>query len=125
MRMDKAWGPIHKCPTGDRGGYYEVEFDAGRRPLDLVVAGGEPLLLGGHRWARLIDHEAEVPAPAAALAEVEKEWFRERFFAPPDTQFHGIDDQQFDRVWAHFEDLPPFFAAAAAEGKGVVCAVSL
>jgi hypothetical protein len=125
LQMDKAWEPIHKCLTGDRGGYYEVDFDAGKHPLNLVVAGGEPLLVGGHRWAGLIDHETEVPALAAALAGVKKAWFRKRFFALPATQFHGIDDQEFDWAWAHFEDLPPFFAAAAAKGKGVVCTISL
>src|SRR5262245_48136268 len=125
VQMDKAWEPIHKCLTGDRGGYYEVDFDAGKYPLNLCVAGGEQLLQAGHRWAGLIDHELEVPALAVALAKVKKAWFRKRFFALPNKQFHGINDEEFDWVWAHFEDLPPFFAKAAAKGKGVVCTISL
>jgi len=125
VMMDKAWEPIHKCLNGDRGGYYDVDFGAGKYPLDMLVAGGEQLLVDGHRWAGLINHETEVPALAVALAKVKKATFRKRFFALPDKQFHGINDEEFDWVWAHFEDLPPFFAKVAAKGHGVICTISL
>src|SRR5262245_44391891 len=68
VQMDKAWEPIHKCLTGDRGAYYEVDFGAGKYPLNLLT-GGEQLLQHGNRWAGLIAHEWEVPDLAAALAK--------------------------------------------------------
>src|SRR5207244_1104182 len=87
--MDKAWEPIHRCLTGDDGAAHHLDFEAGEYPLNLAILGGEQLLEEGYRSAALIP-AADVPAVADALAGVERDWFRERFFALPDTQFHKI-----------------------------------
>jgi Domain of unknown function (DUF1877) len=121
--MDKAWEPIHRCLTGDDGAAHRLDFEAGEYPINMAVLGGEPLLEEGYRSAALIP-AADMPAVAAALAGVKRDWFRERFFALPDTQFHEINEEIFEWVWAHFEDLPPFFAKAAAESSAVICTIS-
>ncbi len=121
--MDKAWEPIHRCLTGDSDPAGGLDFEAGEPPLALCVLGGEQLLARGYRSAGLVFAE-EVPEVAVALSGVTREWFRERFFALPDTQFHEINEEIFEWVWAHFEDLPPLFAKAAAAGSAVVCTIS-
>jgi hypothetical protein len=121
--MDKAWEPIHRCLTGDHGAAHELDCGAGAYPLNLCVMGGEQLLQEGHRTAALVAAD-DVPAVAAALAGIRRDWFRERFFAMPDNQFHEIDEESFEWAWAHFEALPPFFAKAAEAGSAVVCTIS-
>lgn len=121
--MDKAWEPIHRCLTGDTGAAHHFDFEAGEYPLNLAVLGGEQLLKEGHRSAALI-LAGDVARVATALAGVEKDWFEQQFFALPDTQFHEINEEIFEWVWAHFEDLPPFFAEAAANDSAVVCTIS-
>lgn len=121
--MDKAWEPIHRCLTGDLGAAHHLDFEAGEPPLNLCVLGGEQLLEGGYRSAGLV-LAPDVPEVAAALSAVKRDWLRERFFALPDNQFHEIEEEVFDWVWAHFEDLPPFFGRAAAAGNAVICTIS-
>jgi hypothetical protein len=123
VAMDKAWEPIHRCLTGDfqPTGYFDV--DAGERPLKLCVMGGEHLLSEGQRTLVLVSAE-DVPAVAAALANVTKDWFRERFFSLPDAQFHTIDEEACEWAWAEFEQLPPFFAKVAETGRAVMCTIS-
>jgi hypothetical protein len=121
--MDKAWEPIHRCLTGDADASRGFDMDAGAFPLKLCVMGGEQLLNDGYRTAMLVTAE-EVRAVAVALASVRKEWFRERFFALPDNQFHEIDEEAFEWAWAEFEALPPFFAKVAASGSAIICTIS-
>jgi hypothetical protein len=123
VEMDKAWEPIHRCLTGDYAPAHELDFEAGDYPLKLCVLGGDQLLEEGYRTAAVITAE-HVPAVASALAAVSKDWFRERFFALPDNQFHEINEEMFEWTWAHFEDLPPFFAEAAAKRCAVICTIS-
>jgi hypothetical protein len=123
VEMDKAWEPIHRCLTGDMGAAHELDMDAGEFPLKLCVMGGRQLLQEGYRTAALVTAE-HVAAVAAALRRVSKEWFRDRFFALPDNQFHEIDEPSFEWAWEAFESLPPFFAEVAEQGKAIVCTIS-
>jgi hypothetical protein len=123
VQIDKAWEPIHRCLTGDHGAAHQFDPGAGEYPLKLCVLGGEHLLSGWARTAALIAAK-EVPVLAVALASLRKEWLRERFFALPGTQFHEIDEDTFEWTWAHFQDLPLFFAKAAETGDAVLCTVS-
>lgn len=123
VAMDKAWEPIHRCLTGDTGAAHEFDLNAGEYPLKLCVMGGEQLLKDGYRSAALIAAK-DVPAVAVALASISKDWFRGRFFALPDNQFHEINEEAFEWAWAWFENLPPFFAKAAEQGSAVICTIS-
>jgi hypothetical protein len=121
--MDKAWEPIHRCLTGDTGAMHEFDVNAGEYPLKLCVMGGEQLLHEGSRTAALVA-VGDVRAVAVALAGIREDWFRERFFALSDNQFHEIDEEAFEWVWGEFEALPPFFAHAAELGSAIICTIS-
>ena len=123
VEMDKAWEPIHRCLTADGAAAHELDVTAGEYPLNLCILGGKQLRLEGHRTAAVVAAE-DVPAVAAALARVTKHWFRTRFFAIPDDQFHEIDEQSFEWAWGEFESLPAFFAEVAEYGGAVVCTIS-
>lgn len=122
VSIDKEWEPIHRCLTGDVDPS-QMDPSAGGSPLNLCVLGGEHLMMGWVHTAVLIG-ATEVASVAAALKGVRKEWFRERFFALPGGQFHEVDEDNFEYVWAHFEDLPPFFARVAETGLSVLCSIS-
>jgi Domain of unknown function (DUF1877) len=123
LGIEKMWVPIHRCLTGDYGPGYEVYFAAGEPPLNLAVLGGEPMLRGGHRTLSLVCPE-EVAQVGEALASVSKEWFRERFMALPDDQYHEISLEQCNAVWEQFERLTAFYATAARDGMAVICTIS-
>ena len=123
IQMDKTWEPIHRCLTGDLGGAGELDFDAGDYPLKLCVLGGDQLLEEGYRTAS-VKRVIEVRDIATALAGISPEWFRERFFTLPKTQFHEITEEIFEWVWEDFQKLPPFFSKAAATGYAVICTIS-
>jgi Domain of unknown function (DUF1877) len=98
-------------------------YRAGRLPIKLCVLGGRQLLRHGYRTASLIDAR-KVPGVAKALAKIDKAWLGERFFALPDTQFHGINEEMFEWSWEHFQMLPPFFDKVASAGNAVICTIS-
>ncbi len=123
IELDKAWEPIHRCLTGDTRAAHEFDLNAGEYPLKLCVMGGEQLLKDSYRTAALVAAK-DVGAVAIALASISKDWFRGRFFALPDNQFHEISEEIFEWAWAHFEDLQPFFAKAAEQGSAVICTIS-
>ncbi len=123
LGIEKAWLPIHRCLTGDHGPGYEVYIGAGEPPLNFAVLGGEPMLRGGHRSLSLVWPE-EVSQAAEALASVSKEWFRERFMALPDDQYHEISEEMCNEVWRQFERLTAFYAIAARDGMAVLCTIS-
>jgi hypothetical protein len=119
--MDKAWEPIHRCLTGDRTP--DLYPPGGPMPLKLVVLGGRQIFRLGYRTASMVDAD-KVPRVAKALAKIDQAWLSERFFKLPDTQFHEIDDVTFGWVWEHFQELPPFFARAAADKNAAICTIS-
>jgi hypothetical protein len=120
VEMDKAWEPIHRCLTGNRG---PLNFTYGPMPLKLAVLGGRQIFRHGYRTASLVDAD-KVPRVAKALAKIDRAWMHERFFALPDTQFHEINEEMFEWMWEHFEMLPPFFGKVASEGNAIVCTIS-
>jgi Domain of unknown function (DUF1877) len=123
LGIEKMWVPIHRCLTGDHGPGYSVDIHAGEPPLHFAVMGGEPMLRGGHCSLSLVWPE-EVSQVAEALASVSREWFRERFMALPDDQYHEISERECDAVWEQFERLAAFYAVAARDGMAVLCHIS-
>jgi hypothetical protein len=121
VQMDKAWEPIHRCLTGNRG--RDLMFTYGPTPLKFAVLGGRQILRHGYRSASLVDPD-KVPRVAKALAKIDRTWMRERFLSLPDKQFHEINEEMFEWMWEYFEMLPPFFAKAASEGNAVICTIS-
>jgi hypothetical protein len=123
LDMDKLWEPIHRCLTGDYAPAHELNFEAGESPLNLAILGGEQLLEEGYRTLSLVTAE-DVPRVAQALASVSKAWFRERFMALPNNQYHEITEDMGEWVWRHVEQLAKFYASAACQGCAVLCTIS-
>jgi hypothetical protein len=123
LDMDKLWEPIHRCLTGDYAPAHHLDFEAGEPPLNLAVFGGEQLLEEGYRTLSLVSAE-QVPQVAEALAEVNEDWFRERFMALPDNQYHEITEVMCEWVWNHMQKLAKFYTSAARRGCAVLCTVS-
>jgi hypothetical protein len=127
VALDKLWEPIHRCLTADYQAGGRLDFQAGAFPLNHCVLGGEPLYEGfgrNNRTAALV-YSDQVPAVAAALAEIDAAWLRQRFFAIPDRQFHEIDESACRHVCYCIQELlVPLFAEAATRGFAVVCTIS-
>ncbi len=123
LGIEKMWVPIHRCLSGDNGPGYDVNPGAGEPPLNLAVLGGEPMLRGGHRTLTLVQSD-EVPGVAEALASVREQWFRERFMALPDDQYHEISEMVLGAVWDEFRRLTEFYADAARREMAVLCTIS-
>jgi hypothetical protein len=123
LDMDKLWKPIHRCLTGDYTPAHELDFEAGEPPLNLAVLGGEQLLEEGYRSLALVSAE-QVSQVAVALTAIGKDWFRERFMALPDNQFHEITEDMCEWVWEHVQQLARIYASAARRGCAVLCTVS-
>jgi hypothetical protein len=122
VAMDKAWEPIYRCFNGI---WCDDLWFKKRSPLlSLCVHGGDQLIRAGRRTASLVASE-RVPGVARALAKVEKKWFRKQFFLlPRKGLFHAIDEETFEWVWAHYLELPPFYAEVAEQGSAVICTIS-
>lgn len=123
LNIDKLWEPIHRCLTGDYAPAQQLDFEAGEYPLKPAVLGGEQLLEGGYRSLALIQVD-QVPDVAVALAAVDRGWFRERFMALPDNQYHEITGDMCALVWEHLLQLTQLYASAARRGCAVLCTIS-
>jgi len=123
LAMDKLWEPIHRCLTGDYASAHRLNFGAGAYPLKFAVLGGAYLLEEGYRSLQYVCSD-EVPDVAAALAALDREWFRKRFFALPPNQYHPITDEWFTEVWEQVQKLTAFYHKVAARRHVAFCTIS-
>ncbi|MEV6211333.1 DUF1877 family protein [Kitasatospora sp. NPDC051914] len=115
---DKAWDAIHRCLADGR-----LTHDGGSYPLSYAVLGGLPLHDGDDHVVVHVT-AAEVADIAAAMADLDDAWLRERFFALDPEDYDGArdeDDFAYTRHW--FGGLRAFYATAAANGRSVVFTV--
>jgi hypothetical protein len=116
--LDKSWDGIHRTLNDDNTPGGMLDDEAGDWPLCLIVLGGESLYGADDEHVFLIRPD-EVAELASALHGIDEGWARKRFFALQEC-FNGIDEDSFGYVWGYLEDVPGFFARAAAEGRAVV-----
>ena len=128
--MDNSWDAIHQA-LGDSP------------PLDKFIFGGRFIERG--KCAICLVTPEEAAAAAAAAEGKDQAWFRERFFREPRrfnarrplSAFHWLNDRlclprpgnpddedHVEHAWSWFQDMPGFFARAAAAGKWVVVSVN-
>jgi uncharacterized protein DUF1877 len=108
------WDPIHRCVTDG-----ELDPAGGDFPLNHAVLGGKQLLKGADYTAVLIRPDM-TRFIADALAELEEDDIRKRFFALGSTYKQPIDEKHFMQMWLMLQDLKVFFAAAAENMEAVV-----
>ena len=115
LETGAKWDPIHRCLTEG-----ELDPAAGDFPLNHAVLGGKQLHKGS-------DYTAVVVRPdmtrfiADALAEVNEDEMRKKFFALKSGSYQGrIDEKHFMELWLTLQDLRVFFEAAADNLEAVV-----
>jgi len=110
-----AWDPIHRCLTEG-----ELDPAAGDFPLSHAVLGGKQLHQGDDYAAVLIRPDM-TRFIADALAEVEEDDFRKKFFAlNPASYKQRIGEKEFIEVWLALQNLKVFYEAAAESLEAVV-----
>ncbi|MEX2174339.1 MAG: DUF1877 family protein [Pirellulaceae bacterium] len=110
-----TWDPIHRCLTDG-----ELDAAAGDFPLNHAVLGGKQLHQGTDYAAVLIRPDM-TRFIADALAEVEEDDFRKKFFALAGSSYQApLDEKEFTEVWLALQNLKVFFAAAAENLEAVI-----
>jgi uncharacterized protein DUF1877 len=115
LDLSTLWDPIHRCLTEG-----ELDPAAGDFPLNSAILGGKQLLKGDDYTAVLIRPDM-TNFIADALAELEEDDLRKKFFAlKGGTYDQPIDEKHFMEMWLRLQDLKVFFAAAAENMEAVV-----
>lgn len=109
------WDPIHRCLTEG-----ELDPAGGDFPLNSAVLGGKQLHLA-HDYAAVLIRPDMTRFIADALAELEEDDIRKKFFAlKGGTYDRPIDEKRFMEMWLRLQDLKVFFEAAAENMEAVV-----
>jgi hypothetical protein len=112
---DKAWDAMHRALTDG-----ELEWGNGEEPLCHCVLGPDPLHEGDDYLVSLIAPE-KVKEVAAALAEIDKTWFDERYreVVPSDyAPEYGDEDREY--TWGWLETVRDLYQKAAARDRWVL-----
>jgi uncharacterized protein DUF1877 len=121
FQADKAWAGLHRCLTDGR-----LEFTNGPYPLNACVLGGEQLHRGDGYVVSLLRPE-QVRDVAEALARIDAEWLRKRYFAMREEDY-GAPLSEEDLAYIiqdGFVGLPEFFAKVAEAGRSMIFTVDL
>jgi hypothetical protein len=109
------WDPIHRCLTEG-----ELDPTAGDFPLNTAILGGKQLLRGADYTAVLIRPDM-TRFIADALAELDEEDMRQKFFALKNGSYtHPTDEKHFMEMWLMLQNLKVFFEAATENMEAVV-----
>src|SRR5688572_29347643 len=120
LDMGGHWDAIHRCLTEG-----ELDPAAGDFPLNAAVLGGRQLLKATDQTAVLIRPDM-TRFIADALAELEEDDIRKKFFALKGGSYtQPIDEKRFMEMWLRLQDLKVFFEAAAENMEAVVFTAKL
>lgn len=115
LETGALWDPIHRCLTEG-----ELDPAGGEFPLNHVVLGGKQLHNGRDYVAALVRPDM-TRFIADALAELEEDDLRKRFFALGTGSYRQpIDEKRFMELWLAIQDLTVFFSAAAENLEAVI-----
>jgi hypothetical protein len=115
LETGTRWDPIHRCLTEG-----ELDPAGGEFPLNHAVLGGKQLHIGSDYVAALVRPDM-TRFIADALAELEEEALRQKFFDLKRTSYAGpIDEKRFMEMWLALQDLKVFYEAAADNLEAVV-----
>ena len=66
----------------------------------------------------------QVKQVAAAIADIDEAWMRERYFAIPSSDYgQPLSDEDCEYTWSWFQELQALFLKAAAAGRAVTFTV--
>ena len=118
---DKAWDAIHRCLTGDQTPGGMLSAGTGRGPLKYCVLGEVELIEADDPIVGLVKPR-QVPKVAAALAKIDEEGLRKRFFRldPGAVTDYPLDEEEFAYTWSNFAKLPGFYRRAADNKRAVL-----
>ena len=116
-QTDKAWDAIHRCLTDG-----ELRFDNGDYPYSMCILGGR-LLHTGDDYIISLKTPLQVQDVCKALENIDRGWFRKRYFHLPDDYSRTKSDDDFEYTWDWFNGMSEFFAKAAAAGRHVIFTV--
>lgn len=112
---DRSWDAMHRALTDG-----ELLWDGGSYPLNHVVLAGESLYTGSDYIASLKNPD-QVHDIAAALAVIDGEAFRRRYFAiNPETYDGELSEEDFGYTWSWFEGVRELYAMAEKSGRYVL-----
>jgi hypothetical protein len=118
QETDKAWDAIHRCLADGT-----LEPDGGAYPLNRAVLGGKQLHEGEDYVIALVMPD-EVREVASALAELDRNWLRERYETLASIDYdRSVSEDDFEYTWQWFEPLKGFYQRAASAGRAVVFTV--
>ncbi len=123
--VDKAWDAIHRCLSGGD------LSRRGRSALEKFVLGGKQLHAGSEYIISFLT-ASEVRAVLEAVAPLEKQWFRDRYFSLKKTNlmtfridlYDGpLDEEDFEYSWSYFDEARTFFRKVADAGRSLIFSV--
>ena len=115
FETDKAWDAIHRSLTDG-----DLTYDNGTYPLSHVIMGGEPIYFEDDYIMSL-----KTPEQVRDVARALRGFTREQLHAGY-TQItramYGSEptEEDFEYTWSNFQELPEFWARAAAAGRFVL-----
>jgi hypothetical protein len=115
LETGTKWDAIHRCLTDG-----ELDPAGGEFPLNHAVLGGKSLHKGSDYVAVLVRPDM-TRFIADALAELEEEQVRQKFFGLPSDSYAGPrDEKHFMEIWLALQNLRVFYEAAADNLEAVV-----
>lgn len=116
-QSDKAWDAIHRCLTDGR-----LSFESST-PRHLCILGGRQLYEGDDYIVSYVAPE-QVKQVAAAIADIDEQWMRERYFTIPEADYgFPITEDDCGYTWSWFLGVQALFQKAAATGRAVIFTV--
>ncbi|AFU02129.1 hypothetical protein AW168_24560 [Nocardia brasiliensis] len=118
VNSDKAWDAIHRCLSDGT-----LDPAGGTYPLSHAVLGGTRLDAGEDYFVSHVT-AVQVGDVARALALLDEQSFRERFFAlDPDDYDGARDATDFAYTWSNLVEVTTFFTRAAQLDRSVIFTV--
>jgi hypothetical protein len=117
LETGHAWDAIHRCLTD---GSLAVNHAT---PLSRCILGGRQLYHAGDYIISFLP-PAEASQVYQAMAEIDQEWFREKYFALDQAQTgYEVDEDDFEVTFGYFGELKQFFQKTAESGRAVIFTV--
>jgi len=114
---DKAWDAMHRCLTDGRLSFKSTT------PRGMCVLGGRQLHKGSDYIVSLVTPD-QVKQVAAAIADIDEAWVRERYFAIPASDYGcPLTEEDCGYTWSSFEGVRALYQKAAASGRAMLFTV--
>lgn len=118
IETDKAWDAIHRCLTDGK-----LRYENGEYPLAFCIFGGKQLY-SGDDYVMSLKELKECADLAAALAELDENWLRKRYFAICSEDYgRDLTEEDFEYTLRRFSGLASFYRKAVDGIRSVIFTV--